>query len=47
MDDQRKGDSDQNGLVEDKRSGNQGAKDQSKRPANRWDTNGFVHDDTF
>lgn len=47
MDDQMKRDHDNNGLVEDKRSGNSGADDQSMRPANWWDTIGFGHEDAF
>ena len=47
MDDQMKRDHDNNGLVEDKRSGNSGAADQSMRPANWWDTIGFGHEDAF
>ena len=47
MDDQMKRDHDNNGLVEDKRSGNSGAEDQAMRPANWWDTIGFGHEDAF
>ena len=47
MDDQMKRDHDNNGLVEDKRSGNSGAADQTMRPANWWDTIGFGHEDAF
>ena len=47
MDNQMKRDHDNNGLVEDKRSGNSGAQDQTMRPANWWDTIGFGHEDAF
>ena len=47
MDSQMKRDHDNNGLVEDKRSGNSGAQDQTMRPANWWDTIGFGHEDAF
>ena len=47
MDSQMERDHDHNGLVEDKRSGNSGAKDQTMRPANWWDTIGFGHEDAF
>lgn len=47
MDNQMKRDHDYNGLVEDKRSGNSGALDQTTRPANWWDTIGFGHEDAF
>ena len=47
MDEQMKRDHDNNGLVEDKRSGNSGAEDQAMRPANWWDTIGFGHEDAF
>jgi len=47
MDNQMKRDHDNNGLVEDKRSGNSGALDQTTRPANWWDTIGFGHEDAF
>ncbi len=47
MDDQMKRDHNNNGLVEDKRSGNSGAADQTLRPANWWDTIGFGYEDAF
>ncbi len=47
MDSQMKRDRNNNGLVEDLRSGNSGSEDQKMRPANWWDTIGFGHEDAF
>jgi Bacterial alpha-L-rhamnosidase 6 hairpin glycosidase domain len=47
MDSQMTRDHDNNGLVEDKRSGDSGAPDQTMRPANWWDTIGYGHEDAF